>query len=610
MTPRWSMHCAMGFLALATAVWIQWLSPEPWGRADAAVRDAYLRFQVDRQPEDRLVVIDIDEYSLHEVGAWPWSRALLADLAEFVLVDGGARALALDMVLPEVADAVGDKRLAALAEHASITLAHVMDFIVRDDPIQIGVLATHATQPGTQGALTATGYIANHGGLARARCVGNIGYQPDSDGVLRHFPAKSSFDKLSYLPLAAALLRCAHPDTLLPLPNSKGQWRIPYLHSIEAYKLVPAIQVLRREVDQNVFRGRYVLVGSSAMGFNDRVATPLQALAPGIFVHAQGLSGLLDIEQGRAHAPWDGTLLTLGWSAISIAAAVLAIGSLHAWRSTLVLMTLAILWLGIAWAGVARQAEFSITAPLTAYFLVLLTSIPFEWRQSQRQTRRLLDTFSQYVAKPVIDQIQLIGLKQSLTPTKLDITVLIADMEGYTRATSELSLPDAARLTKEFLSCITSSVLAEGGTLDKYTGDGLVAFWGAPVPSPDHADRAVKAGLSILAAVDRWNGERLANGQTALRVRIGIESGPALVGDLGTAFRSNYTAVGDCINFAARLEAAARDLPSDLVLGPQTQARLVNYRARSLGLLRLRGISSEIEIFAPDLTHARYMRRR
>ena len=177
------------------------------------------------------------------------------------------------------------------------------------------------------------------------------------------------------------------------------------------------------------------------------------------------------------------------------------------------------------------------------------------------------------------------------------VAVLIADMEGYTQTTSSLSLEDAATLTKDFLSCLTRPVLAGRGTLDKYSGDGLVAFWGAPLDCPDQADRAVSAALNILTEVDALNASRKDEGFTAVRVRIGIESGSALVGDLGTSFRSTYTAVGDCINFASRLEAAARDLPTQLLIGSAANSRLVQHRTISLGQITLRGTQTTIEVF-------------
>jgi adenylate cyclase len=263
----------------------------------------------------------------------------------------------------------------------------------------------------------------------------------------------------------------------------------------------------------------------------------------------------------------------------------------------LLLIGLVIGWLSLAFAGVARQAEWSVTAPLWGYFFLVLVALPHEWWQAQRNGRRLLATFSHYVAQPVLDEIVRLDLQHSLKPTLREVTVLIADMEGYTIATSSLSLEDAATLTKDFLACLTRPVLAKRGTLDKYTGDGLVAFWGAPLGCPEQADWAVGAALDILTEVEDFNAQRRGQGLEPLCVRIGIESGRALVGDLGTSFRSTYTAVGDCINFASRLESAARDLPTQLVIGPAANGRLTQHQTHSLGRITLRGTQTTIDVF-------------
>ena len=135
-------------------------------------------------------------------------------------------------------------------------------------------------------------------------------------------------------------------------------------------------------------------------------------------------------------------------------------------------------------------------------------------------------------------------------------------------------------------------------TLDRYSGDGLVAFWGAPLDCPEQADQAVSAALDMLDAIARFNVGWTAAGHAPVRVRIGIESGLALVGDLGTPFRSTYTAVGDCINFASRLEAAARDLPVSLVIGASARSRLKKHQTYPLTTLQVRGTERVLEVFS------------
>jgi adenylate cyclase len=594
----WLARLGIGLVACLLTVSIEWLRPGFVVSLDEAFRDAALQLRAKPQPEERLVVVDINEATLSDVGPWPWPRKKVADLVEILLSTYQARAVGLDIVFTEPGDSQGDTRLASLAANAPLTLAQIFDYTQRSSPIMQGYLTGGVpSSQAVSGAIHAYGYIANHAGLSGARCLGDIGYQPDVDGVLRRLPARTRYLDQDYLDLASALLFCANPAMPVAHGDSLGMWRIPYSHAQSAYTVISAIDILRETVPANLIHGRYVLVGSSALGLGDRVSTPLAPVSAGVMVHAASLTGLLDLAEGRAQAPWSGRVWLLLWTLLSIGLAVYFISRLPAWGALLLLLGMVISWLGLAFAGIARQAEWSVTAPLWAYFFLVVVAVPHEWWQTQRQSRRLMATFSHYVAQPVLDEIVRLGLQHSLTPTLRDVTVLIADMEGYTHATSSMSLGDAATLTKDFLSCLTRPVLQNHGTLDKYSGDGLVAFWGAPLLCPDQADRAVSTGLAILEEVRQFNNQRQHSGFAPVKVRIGIESGRALVGDLGTAFRSTYTAVGDCINFASRLESAARDLPTQLVIGAAANALLKEHDTLSLGAVTLRGTQTTIEVF-------------
>ena len=594
----WRLRLAIGLVALLLGLCVEWGRPAPIVRLDEGLRDTYLQLFASQQPEARLVVVDIDEMSLKRVGPWPWTRTQVADLVEVLLSHYGARAVALDIVFPEAGDAPGDARLASLAAHAPLTLAQIFDFTERPFALAQGVLSGGELAQATQAGLAAQGFIANHGGLSGARCVGNIGYVPDADGVLRHVPQMTRFKGQDYPQLAGALLRCAgFSQTKFPA-DAQGLWRVPYGRALSAYTVLSAADVMDEALAPSLVAGRLVLVGSSSLGLGDRVSTPLVPLSAGVMVHAASLSGLLDLQEGRgAWAAQSGRPILLLWCVLSVGLMTVFMARFSAWRGLLLLVGLVGAWLVLAFVGVAHQVEWSVTAPLWAYFFLLTVGVPHEWWQAQRHTRRLLRTFSHYVAQPVLDEIVRLGLQHSLVPTRRQVTVLIADMQGYTQATSLLSLEEAAALTKDFLGCLTRPVLADLGTLDKYTGDGLVAFWGAPLASPDQADRAVSAGLAILAEVAAFNGQRARLGLAPVLVRIGVQSGMALVGDLGTPFRSTYTAVGDCINFASRLEAAARDLPTQMVIGSATNDLLRHHQTRSLGYITLRGTTSRIEVF-------------
>lgn len=597
-----------GLAALTLALGAEWYRPEFATRLDEALRDQLLVRVVDTRPENRLTVVDINEQALQRVGLWPWPRARLADLAEILLGVYGARSVGFDIVFPEPTGEPGEARLGSLAMNGPLALAQVFDFNQRDIAIEQGQVAGGKNLVPGLPSVTAYGYIANHAGLANARCVGNIGYQPDADGVLRHIPAYARFGEKLYPSFAEVLVTCAErlPQTKNIQASSpaelsvdgQGNWRIPYRYAQESYTVISAADVLDEAAPRSLLAGRHVLIGSSALGLGDRVSTPWSPLSSGVMVHAASVSGLLDLAEGRAGAPWSGRAAMVVWSLLSVGLALLGIATLSAWRGIALLLSLALGWLVLAFLGAVRQAEWSVTAPIWAYAWLLIVAAPYEWWQTQRESKRLLATFSHYVAQPVLDEIVRLGLAHSLKPKLCDVTVLIADMEAYTQTTSSLSLNEAADLTKDFLGCLTRPVLGWRGTLDKYSGDGLVAFWGAPLACPDQSDRAVSAALEVIEEVAQFNQARALKKLPPLRVRIGIESGQALVGDLGTTFRSTYTAVGDCINFASRLEAAAKDYPNSLLIGPVANGRLCQHRTVSLGSLSLRGTQTTIEVFA------------
>jgi adenylate cyclase len=556
-----------------------------------------------------MVVVDISEESLRELGPWPWPRSRLADLVEILLTTYAARAVGLDIVMPEPessgADGFGDARLAGLAAHGPVALSQLFDFSDRQVNLQVGKLSGGVPVSDRKFDATAKGFVANHSGLAGARCVGNIGYVPDVDGVLRRLPRGVLFQGKVYPQLAEVLLLCAPlndagaPSQLAVLDQvPTGSIRVPYTRGFDAYSVVPAAGILAGTVPKELVSGRYVLVGSSSMSLGDHVSTPLLALSPGVMVHAASLSGQLDLIEGRTHVPWSAAAWVGWWVVLTAPLVMLGFAFFSAWRATAMVVVVSTGWLGVAWFLLGQQAEFSITTPLWVMLFLVLVGMPQEWWHAQYRSSQLLRSLAHYVAKPVLNEIVRLNLQHSLKPKLLDVTVLVADMQGYTAATSALSLDDAAELTKEFLASLTRPVLDGQGTLDKYTGDGLVAFWGAPLACPDQADRAVSAALSILHEVHALNTQRARRGFDAVEVRIGIESGVALVGDLGTSFRSTYTAVGDCINFASRLEAAVRDMPTQLLIGPVANRLLKHHRTQSLGLIHLRGTQTTIEVFA------------
>jgi adenylate cyclase len=588
--------------ALALTLYAQW-SPSAGVSlfGNELLRDAIVRSQATDAPEPRILVVDVDEGSLAKLGPWPWPHSRIADLVETLLTRYDARGVALDILLPEAGDALGDARLAALAQHGPLVLAEAFDYDsshVRPQQLRAGSLA--GGQPaGAQRSVAASGYIGVQPGLAGARHVGNIGFIPDPDGVLRRVPLLTDFAGRQYPALALALVDCCSGRPMPALP-ADPLLRLDYRRDWTAFTVVSAADILNGAIDPASARGRLVVVGSSSLGMTDRVATPFAPSRPGLGVQASVLSSLLDRQQGASPAPWPGRLLACAFALAAVLIATFAFPRLSAVASVSLLALLSLAWLGVAFAAAPHDPDFSTTSPLATNLFLLAVAVPYQWQLTQRKSRRLLDTLRQYVAPGVVAELLRSDMEDPLAPRLLDVTTLIADMQGYTSQVESLSMEDAAELTSAFLDCLTGPVIALKGTLDKYTGDGLVAFWGAPLPIEQHADLALDAALEITRRVEALSREREKAGLPRLRVRIGIESGPAMAGDFGTSFRSIYTAVGDSVNTASRLEQAARDYPHDVIIGAGTVERARRHRFLLLGERHLRGKGKSTTLYTLD----------
>ncbi len=598
------IRATVALAAVLLAWWSQWLPPAVESyMANEWLRDRIVQHQADLTPESRLAVIDIDEASLAGAGSWPWPRERIASLVELLLGYYGASGVALDLVLPEQADAAGDARLAMLAQHGPLVLPQAFDY--NDGlPLRVGVLTGGTPALAPRDAPHASGYIANHAGLAHAAHIGNIGFIPDKDGMIRRLPLQTWFGGRRYSTLSLALLDCCAPAPALAprgptggMGEGMGLRRVPYSRAWEAYTVIPALDILRQRWPAQLVAGKLVLVGSSSLGLADRVATPLSPNTSGLLVHAAALTAQLDARTRVAPAPWPGRTLATAFAILVTLIASYTFPRLSALSNMTLLGAASLAWLVLAWFIVPHDAMFNSTGPLLVHLFLLGVAVPLAWQSSQSQSRQLLGTLRQYVADAVVDELLRSNLQDPLKPRRGAVTTLVADMEGYTSHVAALPIEQAAQLTREFLECLTAPVLAQHGTLDKYTGDGLVAFWGAPLPVADHADQALDAALAIVAAVRAFNRVRAGQGQAPVRVRIGIESGVAVAGDFGTSSRSIYTAVGDCVNVASRLETAARDYPYDVIIGPGTAALCTRHPLTRLGDITLRGKEHQTTLY-------------
>lgn len=604
MVTLWSQYAIVAPLSLADNIWTRTTLNQVSFLPNEWLRDAFLRLQVSDDPEPRILVVDIDEASLAELGPWPWPRERLAHLVEILLAEYAARGVALDIVLPSNSkDDAGDDRLALLAAHGPLVPAQAFDFDFagnRPQPVRDGNLGGASTR--YRDGIPATGYVGNYPALAAAPNIGAIGFIPDPDGSLRRIPLVTQFAGKQYPALGLALLDCCSGKPPLALPDD-SLMRIPYRRDWRAYTVVSAADILAQRIVPSSASARLVLIGSSSLGMGDRVSTPLAASRPGLGVQATILSALLDRQEGKLPAPWPGRLAACLFALASIVLCTLAFPRLSAAAGVALLGLSSALWLALAYVLVRHDPDFAPIGPLATNLFLLAVAVPYQWHQAQRRSRHLLQTLRQYVAPAVVEQLLRSEEEDPLRPRQRDVTTLVADMEGYTTQVESLPVEEAAKLTRDFLDCLTGQVIAHQGTLDKYTGDGMMAFWGAPLPLEQHADLALDAAREMTRRVAALSAERVRQGYLPLRVRIGVESGNAMAGDFGTSFRSIYTAVGDSVNTAARLEQVARDFPHDIIIGPGTIDRSRRHRFLALGERLLRGKERATPLFTLDMTN-------
>lgn len=598
----WSQYGQLAQLSLGHNNLAASLVPQgyPLFLANERLRDLFLRLQATDAPEPRILVVDVDEASLAELGPWPWSRERLAHLVEILLTGYEARGVALDIVLPTASNTPGDLRLALLARHGPVVPAQAFDFAAagpREQQVRNGQLggATSAYR----GGVPASGYVGNYPALAEAPHIGAIGFIPDPDGALRRVPLVTSFEGRHYPALGLSLVNCCAGKGPLALEDT-GMLRVPYRRDWSAYTVVGAADILAQRIAPSSASGRLVLVGSSSLGMADRVATPLAASRPGLGVQATILSALLDRQEGATPAPWPGRLIACLYALASVAGCLLLFPRLSAAASVALLAASSLLWLALAYEATLHDPDFAPVGPLATNLFMLAVAVPYQWQVAQRRSRHLLQTLRQYVAPAVVEELLRSEEQDPLRPRQRDVTTLVADMEGYTGQVEALPVAEAAQLTRDFLDCLTGPVIEHQGTLDKYTGDGMMAFWGAPLSMERHADLALDAAREITRRVAALSRTRERAGHKPLRVRIGIESGPAMAGDFGTSFRSIYTAVGDGVNTAARLEQVARDFPHNLIIGPGTVERARRHRFLALGERLLRGKEKPTPLYTLD----------
>lgn len=604
------------------------------------------------EPDPRVVIVDIDEASLHQVGQWPWSRHRIAELIQR-LNEAGAVVIAFDVLFAEAernpVDEIvnqlngslppllapdlkalapsldADKALAATLKGSEVVLGYIFK---PDTHTVSGQLPPPlpVTTPQIVSRLALSpmaGYTAPLAILQQSASAGGFfSLRPDIDGVVRRAPLVRRYQGQLYGSLALESVRrfmflqkvgvitapiggkenieYLRLDKSIEVPtDGYGQMLIPFRGGFGSFPYVSAARVLSGHADPNVFAGTIVLVGTTAAGLFDLRATPVGAVYPGVEVHANLISAMLDNHY----------LVVPSWADGANFVFELIIGVLLAFF----LPRLSLVWLMVVTTSAAAAVTtvtsmfwtqyglvLDLAGPLLLIAVIAVGNLSWGFFYESMTRHRLKDMFGQYVPPELVDEMSERPDEFDVEGKARELSVLFADIRGFTTISESLSADELKRFLNRFFTPMTRVIFNRHGTIDKYVGDMVMAFWGAPIKDENHAVHAIEAALDMLAEAQKLKAEFVQAGWPEVSIGIGINSGMMSVGDMGSEYRRTYTVLGDAVNLASRLEGTTKYYGLWLVVGEHTRELAGDaFVYRELDRVQVKGKAQAIHVYQP-----------
>ncbi|MFI5280206.1 MAG: CHASE2 domain-containing protein [Gemmatimonadales bacterium] len=599
--------------------------------------------------DTNIVIVDVDNASLEALrplfGRWPWRRESWATVVRFAAI-GHARAVVFDFLLPDpdLDHPASDSAFALAASAAgtvvqSVTLQQLVDSTGRAATAGAPLLDSstlarieRAAWP-MDGARPGRDYqIIEHPYeplLGSSRALGVINFTPDPvDGALRRIPLLFGFRGRAYptLGLAAAAVtdttrfrgRARFEGRTLMLggvrvPVDTGtllvNWRGPYKVTgrSETYRIYPAAQIVhsyqalatggQSEVPAEALRGKIVFVGASGSGLFEARANPFGSSDPGVLIHATVADNLLTGDFLRPASPAGNVAATL--LAALLAGLVVSLFA-SAWWSGIAAAALLALDIGVAAALFARgHVWVDMAAPSMALVLTFTGGMALNYVTEGRRKRQIRDMFSKYVAPEYVAQLAEDPASLDLAGRRAELSILFSDIRGFTSISEKLEPHQVIEFLNEYLTQMAAIVKDSGGTLDKFIGDAVMAFWGEPVRHADHADRAADCALAMRDATARLAARWVAEGKPDLRIGIGISTAEVVVGNIGSLeHKLDYTVIGDGVNLASRLEGLNKEFKTTIIISEFARVKLGDrFDTRALGDVKVKGKEQPVPIY-------------
>jgi len=622
--------------------------------------DLRLNLTLPHSHESRVVIVDIDEKSLAEEGRWPWSRNKLALLIDN-LFRRKAAVVGFDVVFAEKDDSSGLKILEGLGKRdlagdvsyrtALMKMRGQLDYDgifareIKDKPVVLGYYFSSNAEKGKErisGKLPApvvpagtfkginipfvemNGYGANLVELQEN--AGNAGYFnqiPDSDGVTRRIPMLIEYGGAYYEPLSLAVVRAlfGYPEAVPGLVQTgdggsaykRLEWLkmsdinipvdenvmslVPYFGGQGTFPYLSACDVLHDRVNPDDLNGAIVLVGTTSPGLMDQRAAPMAAIYPGVEVHANMIAGILEqkIKKKPAYA-MGAELLILISTGLLLS---LLLPFLTPLISTLVsLLTLACA-IGINMMAWKNNLVLPLAASVVMILLIYILNMSYGFFIETKAKRKITGLFGQYVPLDLVVQMSRNPEKFNMEGESRELTVLFSDVRNFTTISESLAPKELSKMMNEYMSSMTSIIQKHTGTIDKYIGDAIMAFWGAPVQDLSHARNGVLAGLEMQQALASLRPQFVERGWPAIHIGVGLNTGIMRVGNMGSQFRIAYTVMGDAVNLGSRLEGITKEYGVGIIVGEGTRNAVSDIVFRELDLVRVKGKNQPVAIYEP-----------
>ncbi|MFH1138059.1 MAG: CHASE2 domain-containing protein [Pseudomonadota bacterium] len=592
---------------------------------------------------DDIVIVYIDQrsldYYLRAFGrGWPWPRDIYGLVASF-LSEGGARAVVFDAIMSEPSvfakDFDDDNALAgALSASGRAILSLVLHQNLFHEYLKPGAVRS-PEESETLDELAALGLrYERTGGPApvefqdltppmpilrkAAWGLGFIGIEPEADGVVRRMRPLAGFRGQVYPTLALeAFLKTAGLDqavqtadglviggSIAPL-DGEGQALIKYYGGEGAYRdysfaalVKAALDRMRGEkpmVDPGEFKDKIVFIGAKAAGLWDLRSTPMAEDLPGVEIHAAFLNNILEGDFIRSVPAWIKTGVIILLLIATLCAAIFAPSALVGAGLAVLLSGL---FLGAVFLAFRQNYWMEFLSPLGAQAGVFILATVVNYYGEGREKKAVKGAFSLYLSPQVVATVLEHPELLSLGGSRRVMSVFFSDLAGFTSISEALTPEDLVSLLNKYLSLMTENIMHWGGTVDKFEGDAIMAFWGAPLVQDDHAFRACNSALEQQKIMEGFRTKALAEGLPELRVRMGVNTGPMIVGNMGSAARFDYTVMGDSVNLASRLEGANKGYKTEIMISEFTYALVRDkFEVRELDLLRVKGKKEPIRVY-------------